>query len=369
MKKYLFFLLLLPAISFSQAKKNKADEKKAESKTIVSKKAVVDRPADGFLINGNITGYTDGTQVNLLNANTGAPEASAKLLKGKFTVTGKMPFPDFRLIAVNNEQRYISLFLDNSVLNITANKDSIQKAIVSGSASHNEFMEYNTAISPYEGLMNQQGNYSAAFMGQAAAVLEKFVTQHPNSYISPLAIYRYNQLTSNGEKMEQLFSGLSVSVKSSPIGNYIIQQIAESKKNPIGKPLGDFSQADTSGHAVSLSSLKGKYVLVDFWASWCGPCRAENPNVVRMYNKFKDKKFTVLGISLDKSKQPWLDAINADALTWTHVSDLQGWNNSVAQQFQILAIPQNFLLDPQGNVIGKNLRGAALEYKLNNLLQ
>ena len=369
MKKYFIFLLLFPAIGFTQAKKIKIVEKTTTSKTIVTKKMGFAKTTEGFVINGNITGYADGVLVNLLNANTGAPEASTKITNGKFTLTGTMPFPDFRVIAVNNEQRYITLFLDNSEIKLIANKDSIENANVSGSASQNEFVEYSTAIKPYEKMLNQQGNYAASFMAQAAAVLEKFVAQHPGSYVSPLAIYRHNQLTSNSEMMEQLFNSLAAPVKSSPLGNYLAQQITESKKNPIGKPLADFSQPDTSGNAVSLSSLKGKYVLVDFWASWCGPCRAENPNLVRMYNKFKDKKFTVLGVSLDKSKQPWLDAINADALTWTHISDLQGWNNSIAQQFQIFSIPQNFLLDPQGNVIGKNLRGAALEFKLNSLLQ
>ena len=369
MKKYFLFLFLLPSVAFAQAKKNKTAIKKTESKSTVSNKNIKAKPTDGFLINGKITGYTDGAKVSLLNANSGAAEATTILKDGKFALTGKMPFPDFRVITVNDEQRYITLFLDNSTISIKANKDSLESAAVSGSVAHSEFMEYTTATKPYEKMLNQQGNYEAAFMAQAAAVLEKFVAQHSSSYISPLAIYRYNQLMSNGEKMEQLFNSLAAPVRSSPIGNYLTQQIAESKKNPVGKPLTDFSQPDTSGKAVSLSSLRGKYVLVDFWASWCGPCRAENPNVVRMYNKFKDKKFTVLGVSLDKSKQPWLEAINADTLTWTHVSDLKGWNNSVAQQFEIFSIPQNFLLDPQGNVIAKNLRGAALEYKLNSLLQ
>ena len=123
------------------------------------------------------------------------------------------------------------------------------------------------------------------------------------------------------------------------------------------------------GQVVALSSLRGKYVLIDFWASWCGPCRQENPNVVNAFNKYRDKNFTVLGISLDKSKKPWIDAIAMDGLNWTQLSDLKGWSNSVAQQFQIVSIPQNFLVDPNGVVIAKNLRGAALESKLASLLK
>ena len=136
-----------------------------------------------------------------------------------------------------------------------------------------------------------------------------------------------------------------------------------------GQMAPEISLPNAKDSIVTLSSFKGKVVLIDFWASWCGPCRAENPNVVNTYIKYKDKNFTVLGISLDRAKQPWLDAIAADGLTWAHLSDLKSWNNSVAQQFGIQSIPQNFLLDPQGNLIGKNLRGAALEYRLSKVLK
>ena len=150
---------------------------------------------------------------------------------------------------------------------------------------------------------------------------------------------------------------------------YLAQQITDSKRNAVGTVLDDFTQTDTAGKPVSLSSFRGKYVLVDFWASWCRPCRQENPNVLANYQKFKDKNFTVFGVSLDKSKPAWLEAISQDGLVWNHVSDLQGWSNAVALQFQIQSIPQNFLIGPDGKIIAKNLRGPALDYKLEELLK
>jgi len=156
----------------------------------------------------------------------------------------------------------------------------------------------------------------------------------------------------------------------------VFQEMAQKKANEgevggdlMGKVIPDFEQADVNGKMVNIKSYRGKYVLIDFWASWCGPCRGENPNVVAAYNKYKSKGFTVLGISLDKTKEPWLAAIEKDGLTWTHVSDLKGWSNAVAGQFGITSIPQNFLVDPKGVVIGKNLRGEALEEKLASILK
>jgi thiol-disulfide isomerase/thioredoxin len=131
-----------------------------------------------------------------------------------------------------------------------------------------------------------------------------------------------------------------------------------------GAPAPEFSQISPEGTPIQLSDFKGKYVLLDFWASWCGPCRKENPNVVRLYNKYKNQGFEILGISLDQNRERWLQAIQADKLTWKHTSDLKGWSNEVGKLYEISAIPKTFLLDPKGIIIAKDLRGAALEGKL-----
>lgn len=370
MKKYLLLLACIPFAAMAQQKSKTGPKLKKKPVTkVAAPAAIVSTPSNGFVINGFVSGYADGNVVNLINPNNGQPEASGTLSSGKFSLRGMMPFPDFRLININNEQRYISVFLDNSVISLVGQKDSIEKAVIKGSASHNDFAEFLQVTKPYEALINQQGRFDAQTTANASAVLENFSKAHPASYVTPLAIFRHFQINNDGVKMEEMFSRLQDNIKTSPIGNYLAKLIEEDKKYPIGKPLENFSQADKDGNPVSLASFKGKYVLVDFWASWCGPCRAENPNLVRTYSEYKDKNFTIFGVSLDKDKQKWLEAVTADALNWTHVSDLNGWRNEVALQFGITSIPQNFLLDPQGNLIAKNLRGAALENKLASVLK
>lgn len=148
-----------------------------------------------------------------------------------------------------------------------------------------------------------------------------------------------------------------------------INFVDQMRATAIGQPAPEIALADPNGQVIKLSSMKGKYVLVDFWAKWCGPCRQENPNVVRVYNKYKDKGFTVYGVSLDRNKQDWLQAIQQDGLTWTHVSDLKFWQSEAAKTYNITAIPFSLLLDPNGIIIAKNLRGAELENKLAEIFQ
>jgi len=195
------------------------------------------------------------------------------------------------------------------------------------------------------------------------------IKQKPASPVSAFVLFAVNPLFGSADDLETEYKMLAPVAQQSTYGKLITQILADARIGAVGTNAIDFVQQDTANNAVRLSSFKGKYVLVDFWASWCGPCRRENPNVVNVYNKYKDKNFTILGVSLDQDKASWLKAINDDKLTWTHVSDLKYWQNEVAQLYHIESIPQNMLISPDGKIIARNLRGEELEQKLKELIK
>ncbi|TDN36805.1 AhpC/TSA family protein [Hymenobacter sp. UV11] len=210
----------------------------------------------------------------------------------------------------------------------------------------------------------------AQLTGQLQAVYVAYLRAHPANPFSLYALAEYEDCQPDAAAGATLLQALAPSLRASPQGQQMQQRLAQRQRTALGALAPTFSLPDPSGKLVKLADLRGQYVLVDFWASWCKPCRAENPHVARAYAAYRDKKFTVISISLDSqsARAAWLKAIQEDNLTWPQVSDLKGFNTEVTQQYAISSIPQNFLLDPQGRIMAKNLRGDALSQKLAQVL-
>ena len=202
------------------------------------------------------------------------------------------------------------------------------------------------------------------------AALKNFIQTNPDSYLSLLTLGTLGGPSPDPNELEPLLDGLSPDLRNTETARALRSALEGLKTTAIGAMAPDFEQTDTLGHPVRLSSFRGKYVLLDFWASWCGPCRQENPNIVKVYNQYKNKNFTIIGVSLDKKEGAfaWLNAIKSDHLTWTQLSDLKFWNNAVAQLYFVQSIPKNFLIDPAGKIIAQDLRGDDLENELAKVL-
>lgn len=346
--------------------------------------ALAQQPA-GYVVTGKITGLKDSTEVTLVDPGTAKVLARTKVRNGGFILKGQATEPTVYQLKFQGQKNFADFFMYNEPVTVTGDISNIAAANIKASAYQEDFVQFKNQFVPLlqrlqglAGVINPERDQQkrdslireyTLVKNEAMNTTISFVKAKKASPVSALVLSVMAPLFGSILELEPYYASLEPAAHRGPFARELEKALADAKIGSVGTMAMDFTQKDVNDKPVSLSSFRGKYVLVDFWASWCRPCRAENPNVVSAYNTYKDKNFTVLGVSLDQSKPNWLQAINADNLTWTHVSDLQYWSNAVAQLYHVQSIPANFLIDPNGRIVGRDLRGEDLKNALKQLLK
>ena len=342
-----------------------------------------------YSISGNIAGLDSG-MVYIVKPVDGKAKVidSTKLDNGHFTLSGTVTgLPEVAYLRYNDRTFFAQFFLDPSRMTVKAYKDSLRATSVTGSPTTDVFNSYiNELKNQAKEMQKYQQSYFQAQakgdkqeMGRIRANLEaanenmqvyakNFVRENNNSVVAPFIIWSQLANQIGYKDLKALADTISPDLSASVYMKNLTKELDKMAKTAVGQVAPDFTMNDPEGNPVTLSSLRGKYVMIDFWASWCGPCRHENPNVVAAYNKFKDKGFDIIGVSLDKKKEDWVKAIKDDHLDWHQVSDLNYWQNAAAQLYGVHAIPHSVLLDKEGRIIATDLRGDALQQKLSELM-
>ena len=343
-----------------------------------------------YTVSGKIEGLTNGkVYLSYTDADTKKID-SVVTADGRFQFSGIIYEPLMYVLRTDAPKTpALVFFIEPGKISVNGHKDSLQKATVTGSVSNLAYREWAkdwSHITAQAGPMyrrldsaNQRGKVTESpeerkifdegmqsLEAQTNKAVMAFIKKYPNSAVAPFIIYDRYISYPNPAMAKNTYASLGPSAKNSLYGKKIAEYQRVALKTGIGA-MPDFTARDTSGKMIKLSSLRGKYVLVDFWASWCAPCRKENPNVVAAYQKYHDKGFEIVSISLDTQKDAWLNAIHMDGLDWKHVSDLKGWQSGLVKEYGVTVVPTSFLINKEGKVIANNLRGEALQKKMAEL--
>jgi thiol-disulfide isomerase/thioredoxin len=342
----------------------------------------------GYVIDGEVTG-AEGQTVSLKQFRDMKPVdiGSATVKSGRFTLKGKLACPEFCLLYVgDNGQRPLQFFVENSNIRIVADAERLNQAKVTGSKENDIFTEFVNEFEKY----NQQqqrldGSYATTVNQSDAASIRTqterleadwtafmiaFVQKYPGKVSTAFIVTNFMLRTLDMRQLEQAASGFGATAEQSQWVKILKDNISSLKRTAIGQPFPDLTLKTPDDRPISISDYagKGKYVLLDFWASWCGPCRNANPGVVELYRRYRDKGFEIVGISLDRGKKEWIEAIKSDNLAWPHMSDLNYWQSAAAKLYSVSSIPYTVLLNREGKIIAKGLHASELKAKLAELM-
>ncbi|GGH61801.1 thiol-disulfide isomerase/thioredoxin [Filimonas zeae] len=339
----------------------------------------------GFVLSGTTNGKATGLAY-LEDAAERKWKDSVEIQNGAFVFRTKLPHTGLYNLRI--EEGVTQVFVENTAMQMVIDVKELYRPKVKGAVSDSLYREFwkrflayneeNLALNQRINKMMQKskpGMPEYILAEDSAKVLEdrfhimlkKFITDFPASAVAAYAID--DRLINYGDytRAAMYYKLLQPAAQQSYYGTRVQKALAMAAKTAIGATV-RIAQPDTAGKLVKLPAYTAKYTLIDFWASWCGPCRRENPNVVQAYRKYHDKGFDIISISLDDKKDAWMKAIYKDSLTWTHVSDLNGWKNAAAQQYGIRSVPTSVLVDKNGKIVAKDLRGEALHKELEKLL-
>jgi peroxiredoxin len=343
--------------------------------------------------NFTLTGFVDGQETGMVYlqdrvAGLMIDLDSTTIENGVFILEGQMEYPQMYYLRVEGVPGRVALFMENANMEIKIEQREPINFIVSGSKSHDIYMEFNSLMEPFdENLRAMQQQLVELELADNAVEVEKvrekiaatekdkrdqvveFVRRYGQTTVAVFIASRNLLRGPTPKEIREVFSGFDTELKGTRYYDEFEASLLALERVDIGMPAVDFTLASVTGEEVSLSDYRGKVILISFWASWCPYCRVSNPDLVKVYDKFKDQNFEVIGVSLDRNHEAWVKGIEEDGLQWVHVSDLKGWQSGPASEYAVRSIPQNVLIDAQGIIIGRDIKYNDLEIELEALLK